>query len=132
MKVVKTYVKNTLKILSILADEIVVGIFLFLILPRAGIKVPLKPALAVIGFLIFKDVIAVKFLWEIFEKRIEVGPEALVGKEAVVIEELNPKGIVKVGNELWMAECINGMAKKNESVRIVKVMGTKLLVEHQE
>lgn len=127
----KTYIKNILKILSILADEIVVGIFLFFILPRAGINVPLKPALAVIGFLIFKDVIAVKFLWEVFEKRVEVGPEALIGKEALVVEELMPKGIVKVENELWIAECMNGEAKKGEKVRVVNVKGTKLLVERQ-
>lgn len=127
----KTYVKNAIKTLSILADEIVVGIFLFFILPRAGINVPLKPALAVIAFLIFKDVIAVKFLWEVFEKKAEVGPEALIGKEALVVEELMPKGVVKVGNELWIAECINGTAKRGEKVKIIQVRGTKLLVERQ-
>ncbi|EHR77875.1 membrane protein [Thermococcus litoralis DSM 5473] len=127
----KTYVKNALKTLSILADEIAVGIFLFFILPRAGINVPLKPALAVIAFLIFKDVIAVKFLWEVFEKKAEVGPEALIGKEALVVEELMPKGVVKVGNELWIAECINGTAKRGEKVKIIQVRGTKLLVERQ-
>ncbi|HHI01433.1 MAG TPA: NfeD family protein [Thermococcus litoralis] len=128
----RTYIKNILKTLSILADEIVVGVFLFFILPRAGIKVPLKPALAVIGFLIFKDVIAVKFLWEVFDKRVEVGPEALIGKEAMVVEELNPKGVVKIGNELWIAECINGAAKRGEKVKIIEVRGTRLLVERQE
>lgn len=128
----KTYIKNLLKILSILADEIVVGIFLFFILPRAGIKVPLKLALAVIGFLIFKDVIAVKFLWEVFDKRVEVGPEALIGKEAMVVEELSPKGVVKVGNELWIAECLNGTIKRGEKVKIIEVKGTRLLVERQE
>ena len=128
----RTYIKNILKVLSILADEIVVGVFLFFILPRAGIEVPLKPALAVIGFLIFKDVIAVKFLWEVFDKRVEVGPEALIGKEAMVVEELNPKGVVKIGNELWIAECINGAAKRGEKVKIIEVKGTKLLVERQE
>ncbi|ALV63370.1 hypothetical protein ADU37_CDS16710 [Thermococcus sp. 2319x1] len=127
----KAYVKNTLKTLSILADEIVVGVFLFFVLPRVGIEVPLKPALAVIGFLVFKDIIAVKFLWEVFEKRAEVGPEALIGKEATVIEDLSPKGVVKVGNELWIAECINGSAKTGEKVRIIQVRGTKLLVERQ-
>ncbi|ACS90702.1 NfeD family protein [Thermococcus sibiricus] len=128
----KTYIKNILKILSILADEIVVGIFLFFILPRAGIEVPLKPALAVIGFLIFKDVIAVKFLWEVFDKRVEVGPEALIGNDAIVVEELNPKGVVKVGNELWIAECLSGTAKKGEKVEIIEIRGTKLLVKCQE
>ena len=128
----KTYIKNVLKILSILADEMVVGIFLFFIFPRAGIEVPLKPALAVIGFLIFKDVIAVKFLWEVFDKRVEVGPETLMGKEAIVIEALNPKGVVKVGNELWIAECLNGAAKKKEKVKIIEVKGARLLVKRQE
>jgi len=128
----RTYIKNILKVLSILADEIVVGIFLFFILPRAGIEVPLKPALAVIGFLIFKDVIAVKFLWEVFDKRVEVGPEALIGKEAMVVEELNPKGVVKIGNELWIAECVNGAAKRGEKVKVIEVRSTRLLVERQE
>lgn len=128
----RAYIKNIPKVLSILADEIVVGIFLFFILPRAGIEVPLKPALAVIGFLIFKDVIAVKFLWEVFDKRVEVGPEALIGKEAMVVEELNPKGVVKIGNELWIAECVNGAAKRGEKVKVIEVRSTRVLVERQE
>lgn len=32
------------------------------------------------------------------------GPEALVGTQAVTQEALAPRGYVRVGNELWLAE----------------------------
>ena len=121
--------RNALKLFALLADEIVVGVFLLIILPGIGVNVPLIPSLGVLGFLIFKDVVAVKFLWEVFDKRVEVGPEALIGAEGVVVEDLDPYGLVKVKNELWSAECFNGRAKKGEKVVVVDVRGTRLIVK---
>ncbi|WP_367884572.1 NfeD family protein [Thermococcus sp. JCM 11816] len=67
------------------------------------------------------------------EKRPLTGPEALIGMEAVVVEDLSPEGIVKVGNELWRGVCLNGRAKRGgEKVRIVGFRGNLLLLERPE
>lgn len=117
------------KILTISIDEIIVGIFLLIILPSAGIKVPLKLTALIIGFLVIKDLVIAPFLWRVLEKKAEVGPEALIGREAIVVEELNPEGLVKIEKEYWRAISLNGVIKKGEKVKITGLSGLKVLVE---
>lgn len=124
--------KNALKLSGILIDEIVVGLFLLVILPSAGIEIPLKVSLTIITLLILKDVLFVPLLWKVLDKKVEVGGEALVGREATAVENLNPEGVVKVGGEYWRAESIEGDIKAGETVKIVGLSGLKLLVERQK
>ncbi|WP_457752655.1 NfeD family protein [Thermococcus sp.] len=124
--------KDVLKFVFLMIDEIVVGIFLFVIFPSVGIRVPLSLSVTVIALLVIKDIAIVPSFGQILRKKAEVGIEALIGKEAVVVEDLTPEGIVKIGNEYWRAECINGKAKAGERVKVVRTKGLKLLVECQE
>ncbi len=124
--------KEVLKLVFLMIDEIVVGIFLFVILPSAGIRVPLALSVTIIALLIIKDIAIVPSFGRILRKKAEVGIEALIGKEAVVVEDLTPEGIVKIGNEYWRAECISGKAKAGEKVKVVGAKGLKLLVECRE
>ena len=125
-------VKDVLKFVFLMIDEIVVGIFLFVILPSAGVRVPLSLSVTVIALLVIKDIAIVPSFGQILRKKAEVGIEALMGKEAVVVEDLTPEGIVKIGNEYWRAKCINGHAKAGERVKVVRAKGLKLLVECRE
>jgi len=60
----------------------------------------------------------------------KTGPEALIGLEAEVIKELNPIGQVKLREEIWQAESINGETIPEKSkVKILKVEGNTLFVE---
>ena len=124
--------KEVLKLVFLMIDEIVVGIFLFVILPSAGIRVPLALSVTVIALLIIKDIAIVPSFGQILRKKAEVGIEALIGKEALVVEDLTPEGIVKIGNEYWRGECISGKAKAGEKVKVVGAKGLKLLVECRE
>ncbi|WP_297069659.1 NfeD family protein [Thermococcus sp.] len=122
-----------LKLLVLAADEVIAGFFLLLVLPGFGVKVPLPIVAVVIGFLVLKDFIIAPFILKGgLEGRPHTEPESLLGREALVVEDLNPEGLVKVDGELWSAECINGTAKRNDVVRIKGVEGTKLLVERRE
>ena len=124
--------KEVLKLVFLMIDEIVVGIFLFVILPSAGIRVPLALSVTVIALLVIKDIAIVPSFGQILRKNAEVGIEALIGKEALVVEDLTPEGIVKIGNEYWRGECISGKAKAGEKVKVVGAKGLKLLVECRE
>ena len=58
---------------------------------------------------------------------------SLVGKEGIVIEDINPieaTGQIKVGGERWSATCKgNNTILKKTVVKIIEVDGVKLLVE---
>ncbi len=121
------------KLLALTADEIIVVAFLLFILPALGIKVPLPVTLLIIAVLVLKDFLIAPFVLRGgLRAKPSAGPESLVGKEALVIEDLSPEGVIKVAGEMWRAECLNGEAKVGNRVRIVGVEGAKLLVECPE
>lgn len=94
---------------------------------------PLKVSVPLLVLLLLKDILIAPYvLGGGLEKRPLTGPEALIGMEAVVVEDLSPEGIVKVGNELWRGVCLNGRAKRGEKVRIVGFRGNLLLLERPE
>jgi len=75
-------------------------------------------------------VIAAKKVVESMHERIKTGPEALIGKKATVIEELNPRGMVKIDSETWSAVSINGeFIEKDETAEVVEVRGSMLYVQ---
>jgi len=121
-------IRNVLKLLALLADEIVIVALVIIFLRRVSARL----AVIVGGALILFNLFLVKLLWGTLKKKAEVGAEALIGEKAVVVEDLNPVGLVKVKNELWTAECISGTARRGEKVRIVQVKGAKLLVEKDD
>ncbi len=124
--------RNLLRLLALMADEIIVGVFIFLILPGIGVEIPIWAGLLVIAVLLAKDFLIAPFvLGGGVDKRPEAGPEGLVGRTALVVEDLSPEGVVKLDGELWKAECLNGTAKRGEKVRVTAVMGTKVLVERR-
>ncbi|NJE09523.1 NfeD family protein [Thermococcus sp. MAR1] len=124
--------RNLLRFLALMADEVIVGIFIFLILPGIGVEIPLWAGLLVIAVLLAKDFLIAPFvLGGGADKRPETGPESLMGRTALVVEDLSPEGVVKIDGELWKAECMNGTAKAGEGVRVVSVRGTKVLVERR-
>ena len=56
-----------------------------------------------------------------------MGPEAMIGKPATVVERCRPTGQVRVHGELWEATCTAG-ADVGETVRIVALEGLTLVV----
>ncbi len=119
-----------LKFIALTADEIIVAVVLLAVLPAVGIAVPLPITGLILGVLLIKDILIAPYvLGGGLEKKSSTGAEALIGREARVIEDLTPRGTVKLDGELWRAECVNGIAKAGERVKVVGVDGTTLLVE---
>src|SRR5262245_52677963 len=68
------------------------------------------------------------WLWYTRRRRVQMGPETLVGSTATVVTACAPQGQVRVQGELWRARCADGAAV-GEEVRIVALDGLTLLVE---
>jgi membrane-bound ClpP family serine protease len=62
------------------------------------------------------------------KRKVSVGVEEMIGKEAVVQTVLNPKGTVLAGGELWTAIAEDSTIEPGEEVIITKVEGLKLWV----
>ena len=62
------------------------------------------------------------------KRKVSVGVEDMIGKEAVVQTTLNPKGTVLAEGELWTAIAEDSTIDAGEEVTITKVEGLKLWV----
>ncbi len=124
--------RDLLKFLALMADEIAVALLLLLVLPGFGIKVPLWAAAVVIAVLLAKDFLVAPFILRGgLDTKPQTGFESLIGKTAVVVEDLTPEGLVKLEGEVWSAKCVNGTAKRGEEVVVIDVSGAKVLVERR-
>ncbi len=69
-------------------------------------------------------------LWVVraHRRKIAAGKEELIGRTALVLTAINPKGMVLVEGERWTAVIDKGKAEPEEEVIITAVEGLKLLV----
>jgi membrane protein implicated in regulation of membrane protease activity len=68
------------------------------------------------------------WLWYSRRRRVQMGPETLVGATGQVVTPCSPVGQVRVQGELWRAHCAEGAAA-GEQVRVIALEGLTLLVE---
>ncbi len=78
--------------------------------------------------------IVVAVYWGILahHRQISAGREELIGKTAEVREALDPKGIVFIQDERWIAIAEQGRFEPGEEVIITRVEGLKLWVTKKE
>jgi membrane-bound ClpP family serine protease len=62
------------------------------------------------------------------KRKVSVGVQEMIGKEAVVQSTLSPKGMVLAEGELWTAIAEESTIEPGEEVIITKVEGLKLWV----
>jgi len=85
----------------------------------------------IIVTIVFAVAIAISVIIAIIRgqrRRLVTGVEEMVGKVAVALTELNPKGTVQAEGEIWNAVTEKGRIEPDEEVRITKVEGLKLWV----
>ena len=75
---------------------------------------------------------AVRWVIVAHQRQVAAGKEELVGRTAVVMEALNPKGTVFIEGERWTAESEGGRMKVGDEVTITKVESLKLYVTKKE
>lgn len=124
--------KRSLEPIIALVDEYIVGstiiVLILYALERENIisfRSFILLSLVLIGIILFVT-------WRIvvvYKREAAVGPESLLGKEARVVEDLDPSGIVEVEGELWKAISLTGEpVRRGSTVRIVDYKGLTLIV----
>ena len=83
-----------------------------------------------VGLLLF-DVFEIWLWLRLRKKRAITGSEAIIGKTGVATTNLDPKGHVRVGGELWTAIASEPISV-DQPVTVTGVDGIKLLVSGRE
>ena len=98
------------------------GLFYFL---------PFQLALSIYLFLLFLSGLMYYGMFTVMgrKRKVRTGFEEMIGEEALVVEDINPEGKVKIGDELWTARSRGGTFLKGERVKISDHEGLTLMVE---
>ena len=67
-------------------------------------------------------------VFQALHRKVCTGKEAMLGKTAVVIRNIDPKGKIKYATEIWHATARGKTFLKGEKVIITGVLGLNLLV----
>ncbi len=62
-------------------------------------------------------------------RSVETRTDQIVGKEGVVVRDIDPTGVVLVASEEWTAESASGPIRRGEPVRVLALQGIRLKVE---
>ena len=115
-------------ILSTLIEEAAIVAVVLLGLPRLGINIPLAGLIALMivwgGFSVFTYRVGTRALM----KEPMLGLPDMAGSKGKAISALAPKGVVKIGVELWEATSTGGRIKVGEEVTVVGREGLMLTV----
>jgi len=86
---------------------------------------------AILVLWILKDTIMYRFVWKSYDVDNKAQVNRLIGSKGKIVEDLNPRGYVKVNGELWHAEVNNNdtFLRKDEVVEVVEVNGLKMRVK---
>ena len=72
-----------------------------------------------------------RYIWRAMMQPPYTGPESLVGRECVAVEDIRLRGLVRCGSELWTAR-VRRPLDKGQHARVVRVHGATLEVEPVE
>jgi membrane protein implicated in regulation of membrane protease activity len=95
------------------------------------VSIPLWLFFIIIAAWLLKDILLFPKVWRAYDPVSIAQIERLLGKNAVVVDRLNPAGYVRIRGELWKAE-VNGHGAEVNTGKTVKVSsfkGMKLIVE---
>ena len=86
----------------------------------------ISASVIVSGFLI----IVIRAVYKVHRQKPTTGEAGITGETAVVCQDLNPQGLVKVYGEIWKAVSVDGeKIKKGQEVKIISLKGLTLLVK---
>ena len=68
-------------------------------------------------------------IFKAMRQQVKTGREAMIGKKALVVEDINPEGKIQYAGEIWDATAGEGCFLKGEQVKIRAFRGLVLQVE---
>jgi membrane-bound serine protease (ClpP class) len=110
--------------------SLLIGSFLLIDTDAPYLKIAtsliVSASVVVSGFLI----IVIRATYKVHRQKPITGEAGIIGETAVVCQELNPKGLIKVNGEIWRAVSQNGKKiKKGQEVEILSLKGLTLKVK---
>jgi membrane-bound ClpP family serine protease len=123
--------KAWLLALASLIDDILLLVILFVVLKLFHVKITWVIILAVIAAVVVFFFIVHKALVPAIRRRKVTGAEALIGEAGVVTQTLKPRGMIKIKDEYWQAESVEGTINIGEGVEILGISGLLLEVRRK-
>ena len=117
-----------LVILSTLVEEIALAVFILFGLPKLGVSLPLGALIGMMSGLAAYGILSYRLGSRALAKKPLAGFTDMTGSLGTVIEALCPRGVIKINNELWEAECTDYRIEIGEKVVVVGRDGLKLMV----
>jgi len=112
------------------AASLLMGSFLLVDTDAPYLKIAtsliISASVIVSGFLI----IVIRAVYKVHRQKPVTGEAGITGETAVVCQDLNPQGLVKVYGEIWKAVSEDGKKiKKGQEVKIISLKGLTLMVK---
>lgn len=84
-----------------------------------------------IPILIFGVIVNFKMM-QSMKLPVKTGLEEMIGRDAIVIDDLDPEGKVRINSEIWTATAKGGRYEQGEKVKIIGARGLLLVVENPQ
>lgn len=94
------------------------------------VEIPLGVAVGLFALFVVKDVLLYPMSRRALLSPAQAGAEALVGRQGVAVDRLAPRGKVRLGAEVWMAESVSAqdVIPSGSSVQVDSVRGLTVRV----
>lgn len=119
-------------IISSIIEEAAIAVLILWILPVFNINLPLWATITVLAAFAVFSYISYRLGHPTVLLEGVTSPEAIVGSEGIVQQDLAPEGYVQVRGELWKASSPAGVLKKGEEVIVAGIDGLKLTVTRKQ
>ena len=117
-----------LAIISTSLEEVALVIIVLWGLPQIGIQIPLGGLIVLMVAWAAISVLIYQAGSRALKKKPVDGLPKMVGSKGKVASLLNPSGLIKIRDELWIAISIDGRTETGEEVTVVGQEGLKLTV----
>jgi len=90
--------------------------------------------LIIILLWIVKDIAVFPFVWKAYSEKDHDKLSSILKQQGVAIDDINPKGFVKINGEIWQAELVDPHVPitKGQVIEVVEITKLKLKVrKHQ-
>lgn len=114
-------------IASLLDEAVVIG-FLFWVLPRLGIEIPLAGLVVILVALSVYAVVSYRLIMRALQRKPVVGLSSMVDAQGKAVTALAPEGTIRIKGELWQAVSATGAIEAGAEVTVVAQDGLKLTV----
>jgi len=110
-------------------EEVAIYVIWRWLLPEFDIVLPVSVLIGVMVAWAIFSILLFLFTTQILKRQVTVGLPSMIGAKGKVASSLNPEGLVRIKNELWVSTSTAGTISKGEVVEVIEEDGLKLVVQ---